>query len=141
MSENKAQPDASMEQVLSAIGRIIAEDQPAAHSGPREEPLELTQAVADDGTVSHLKPPPERIVAPATAAAASASFGELSEAENRRRRAGEVPIGGSDRTLEDIVRDMMRPLLQAWLDQHLAGLVERLVREEIARLAGDPKRP
>jgi cell pole-organizing protein PopZ len=39
------------------------------------------------------------------------------------------------RTLEDLVRDMMRPMLQHWLDDNLPVLVERLVREEIERVS------
>jgi len=35
------------------------------------------------------------------------------------------------------VREMLGPLLQTWLDEHLPGLVERLVREEIARVVGE----
>jgi uncharacterized protein len=138
MSDNKTPPDPSMEEILSTISRIITEDKPAATAEPNEEVLDLTEAVGDDGAVRHLHP--GAIASPATAAAAATAFGRLAEAETQSRRAGEVPIGGSGRTLEDIVRDMMRPLLQAWLDQHLPGLVERLVREEIARLAGDATR-
>jgi len=36
-----------------------------------------------------------------------------------------------------MVREMLRPLLQAWLDDHLPGIVERLVREEIGRVVGE----
>ena len=36
-----------------------------------------------------------------------------------------------------MVRNMLRPMLQTWLDEHLPGIVEKLVREEIARVAGD----
>jgi cell pole-organizing protein PopZ len=36
-----------------------------------------------------------------------------------------------------MVRNMLRPMLQTWLDEHLPGIVERLVREEIARVVGD----
>jgi cell pole-organizing protein PopZ len=39
------------------------------------------------------------------------------------------------RTLEDLVREMMRPMLKAWLDDNLPGLVERLVRAEIERVS------
>lgn len=39
------------------------------------------------------------------------------------------------RTLEDIVCDMMRPMLKSWLDDNLPGLVERLVRAEIERVS------
>ena len=38
-------------------------------------------------------------------------------------------------TLEDLVREELRPLLKAWLDQNLTPLVERLVKREIERIA------
>ena len=39
------------------------------------------------------------------------------------------------RTLEDLVREMLRPLLKAWLDDNLPGMVERIVRAEIERVS------
>jgi cell pole-organizing protein PopZ len=39
------------------------------------------------------------------------------------------------RTLEDLVREMLRPMLKSWLDDNLPGMVERLVRAEIERVA------
>ena len=39
------------------------------------------------------------------------------------------------RTLEDLVQDMLRPMLKSWLDENLPSLVERLVRAEIERVA------
>jgi uncharacterized protein len=39
------------------------------------------------------------------------------------------------RTLEDLVKEMLRPMLKAWLDDNLPGLVERIVRAEIERVA------
>ncbi|TGD98102.1 DUF2497 domain-containing protein [Methylobacterium nonmethylotrophicum] len=39
------------------------------------------------------------------------------------------------RTIEDLVQDMLRPMLKAWLDDNLPVLVERLVRAEIERVA------
>ncbi|HEY5066942.1 MAG TPA: DUF2497 domain-containing protein [Xanthobacteraceae bacterium] len=39
------------------------------------------------------------------------------------------------RTLEDLVREMLRPMLKTWLDENLPGMVERLVRAEIERVA------
>jgi cell pole-organizing protein PopZ len=39
------------------------------------------------------------------------------------------------RTLEDLVRDMLRPMLKSWLDENLPVIVERLVRTEIERVA------
>ncbi len=39
------------------------------------------------------------------------------------------------RTLEDLVREMLRPMLKSWLDDNLPGMVERLVRAEIERVS------
>jgi cell pole-organizing protein PopZ len=55
----------------------------------------------------------------------AASFGELTEAFSAYRR----------RSFEEIAEEMMRPMLQDWLDNNLPVLVERLVREEIERVA------
>jgi uncharacterized protein len=48
-----------------------------------------------------------------------------------------LPTGdGGDAQLEELVRQTLRPLLQAWLDANLPPLVERLVQAEIARVVG-----
>jgi len=39
------------------------------------------------------------------------------------------------RTLEDLVREMLRPMLKTWLDDNLPSMVERLVRAEIERVS------
>ena len=39
------------------------------------------------------------------------------------------------RTLEDLVREMLRPMLKSWLDDNLPSMVERLVRAEIERVS------
>jgi cell pole-organizing protein PopZ len=44
-------------------------------------------------------------------------------------------LSQSPRTLEDLVKDLLRPMLKAWLDDNLPPLVERLVRAEIERVA------
>jgi uncharacterized protein len=74
---------------------------------------------------------PSTLLAPETEAAASTSVGNL-----MRRLATErtlhVHRGGP--TIEDIVREELRPLLKQWLDTHLPDLVERLVQTEIERV-------
>jgi uncharacterized protein len=79
----------------------------------------------------------ERILSEATSDAAATAFARLGAVPSGRRAEGDLVIGAGDRTLEEIVRDTLRPLLQTWLDDHLPGLVERLVREEIARVVGE----
>ena len=55
----------------------------------------------------------------------AAAFGELSEAFAASRR----------RSFDELAEEMLRPMLQDWLDNNLPTLVERLVREEIERVA------
>ncbi|WP_458761030.1 PopZ family protein [Afipia sp. TerB] len=44
-------------------------------------------------------------------------------------------LSNNARTLEDLVKDMLRPMLKSWLDDNLPGLVERIVRAEIERVS------
>ena len=44
-------------------------------------------------------------------------------------------IGQNARTLEDLVKEMLRPMLKSWLDDNLPSLVERIVRAEIERVS------
>jgi cell pole-organizing protein PopZ len=45
-----------------------------------------------------------------------------------------VGIGRPGVTIEDLVREEVKPVLKAWLDSHLPSLVERVVRAEIGRV-------
>jgi len=46
-----------------------------------------------------------------------------------------TPLGNGARTLEDMVIELMRPLLKSWLDQNLPATVDRLVQKEIERIS------
>jgi len=67
------------------------------------------------------------ILSPEAAAGAEAAFSRLADSI-MSRAIGERPI-------EDITRELLRSMLKQWLDEHLPALVERLVREEIERVA------
>ncbi len=75
--------------------------------------------------------PVKRIISNQTAAAGTASFAHL---ENTIR------MGNMGDTMEDIVKQMLKPMLRSWLDENLPPLVERLVQEEIRKMAGIGKR-
>ena len=76
-------------------------------------------------------PPVSELVAPAAAAAAAASMGQLLRAVTQERSSA-IFRGGP--TIEDVVREEVRPMLKEWLDNHLPGIVERAVRAEIERV-------
>ena len=71
------------------------------------------------------------LVAPAAAAAAASSVSALMRTLASERTTATSRQGP---TIEDLVREEMRPLLKEWLDTHLPPLVERLVRTEIERV-------
>jgi cell pole-organizing protein PopZ len=56
----------------------------------------------------------------------SGAFGRLGAA---------VAAGSSPKTLEDIAKELLRPMLKVWLDDNLPPLVERLVQAEIERVS------
>jgi cell pole-organizing protein PopZ len=62
-----------------------------------------------------------------TAYAAQSSFNELAQALMTRAM--------GERSIEDLTQELLKTMLRNWLDAHLPGLVERLVREEIERVA------
>ncbi|WP_349434171.1 PopZ family protein [Pararhizobium sp. A13] len=70
------------------------------------------------------------IVSPAVGEQVARSFGDLALAIDSSAR----------RSFDEIAEDMLRPMLQEWLDDNLPTLVERLVREEIERVARGPRR-
>jgi cell pole-organizing protein PopZ len=65
------------------------------------------------------------LLSSATSAAVDSAFNTLAQ----------TVLVQNARTLEDLVREMLRPMLKSWLDDNLPGMVERLVRAEIERVA------
>jgi cell pole-organizing protein PopZ len=161
-----ASADPNMEDVLASIRCILREDEVAIPPPPRPSPkaaatdiLELTEdmLVVDQDQVppsvraveapqsppAPRMPPPvpadtpaepdHSLLAPAVAAAAAASVGTLLRAV-ATNRSNALTRGGP--SIEDVVRAELRPLLKDWLDAHLPGVVERLVRTEIERVLG-----
>ena len=142
MSDTKAKPEGqaepSMEEILASIRRIISEDaEPAKEAAPAPPPpppppasdvLELTDIVDD-------RPKGEGLVDDLVAATASDTLASLASARRRPVTDPGLLLGNGAVTLEDLVREELRPLLKAWLDQNLTPLVERLVKREIERIA------
>jgi hypothetical protein len=69
---------------------------------------------------------PERpLLSSTTSAAVDSAFNSLAH----------TVLVQNARTLEDLVREMLRPMLKSWLDDNLPGIVERLVKAEIERVS------
>ena len=79
------------------------------------------------------RPAGDRLMSDSTAGAAAAAFAQLAAIQREKRRADEFPMGLEARTLEDLVRELLRPMLQGWLDQKLPEILERLVKAELVK--------
>lgn len=151
--------DPSMEDILSSIKRIIAEEgddrpirQRRANAARPALPAALEERDEDTAPeevleLSHPMPPVQaRAEAPAEPEAAKpdadAAATLLSDRTAQATR-GAIdalsrllvkPEPQSDGTLEGLVREMLRPMLREWLDANLPNMVETIVAREIAKL-------
>jgi uncharacterized protein len=134
----------SMEDILASIKKVIAEEK------------ELRTAV------TAAPPPPEQAAAEPPGEEAAEDVLELDEplapaidlgpplldqevAETTRHSldmlsnvAATVPPAPTVNPLEEMIREMLRPILKQWLDEHLPRLVDEHVRREISRITGRP---
>lgn len=150
-----------MEEILSSIKRIIAEDKTidADRPAPRRKPitkpalqavpdpvsddndsevLELTNALSkeelgasEDGLGDRRKQ--ERLINDQKLIAMRKSLSALVDLDQTDSTTAGKPSGGT--SLEDMTREMMRPMLKQWLDDNLPTLVEELVAREIRRIS------
>ncbi|MGH1588462.1 PopZ family protein [Methylobacterium phyllosphaerae] len=91
--------------------------EPVAPPPPPPQPVLQAVRAPDPG--------PEALVSPATDASVSGAFNLLAH----------TVLTQNARTLEDLVKEMLRPMLKSWLDDNLPAVVERLVRAEIERVS------
>lgn len=149
MGDVSAEP--SMEDILSSIKRIIAEDgageggtrarrtpRPAAVGMPArpvaepEEVLELHELAPADEAGETVR---EDLVSPVAAEASRGSLDALTRMIARPE--ADPSPAGAGQTLDAFVADLLRPLLREWLDAHLPEMVEAMVAKEIARITGN----
>lgn len=136
----------SVEEILASIKKVIARDnrEHGLEERRRREKSGVSSAPRDDD-VLELRPESELVeenddsgddglLAGATRAAMSESFAALAMLSEPGARPQIVRSG--ETSLEELVREMLRPMLADWLEKNLPELVEKLVAAEIARIAG-----
>jgi cell pole-organizing protein PopZ len=126
--------DPSMEEILASIKRVIAEDGRAGAARPARgtRPVEAPRAPEDD--VLELSDPVTEADGLISTDVAEASRQSLAALSALKERTETLPQG--DGPLENVVREMLKPMLKDWLDRHLPEIVEELVTREIARITG-----
>jgi len=111
--------------------------QPSFHKIEPEDDLEFAESAAS----KNIQRTPAYDPPPALAAAASPpsppilSQTTVSAVESAFNALAHTVLSNNARTLEDLVKEMLRPMLKSWLDDNLPGLVERIVKAEIERVS------
>lgn len=121
-----------MAMVPPTVAKLPQQEPPVERSQPAAAPAFAEEPYRPEAPAAHAPQPssPAALVSAAVGAQVASSFGALAEAVE----------AGPRRSFDDIAKEMLRPMLQEWLDDNLPTLVERLVREEIERVARGPRR-
>ncbi|RMB05001.1 DUF2497 domain-containing protein [Eilatimonas milleporae] len=111
----------------------VFEPEPEPVPQPEPEPADLIAAEEEDVLeLTEVVPPAGRqasgIVSQPVENIAAQSFAHLSHLMV-------TGYNGADNTLEAVVREMLRPMLQAWLDENLPSIVQDAVEREVARIS------
>jgi uncharacterized protein len=110
-TQEPEQPPSGGFRTIDGQSDIVFDERPFEPPPPPRRPATLADA--------------EALISATTTAAVDSAFNTLAH----------TVLVQNARTLEDLVREMLRPMLKTWLDDNLPGLVERLVRTEIERVS------
>jgi cell pole-organizing protein PopZ len=111
-----ADPPAAGFRTIDGQSDIVFEDNP---------PENYSEPPAREAPRLQFPERPRALMSSSTSAAVDSAFNTLAH----------TILVQNARTLEDLVKEMLQPLLKSWLDDNLPGLVERLVRAEIERVS------
>jgi cell pole-organizing protein PopZ len=106
---------------------LAAEPEPAPAPPPKPAAKAPPPAPKPEPVRARAEPEEEAepLVSPQTGATVNAAFGQLTH----------TILAQNAKTLDDLVKEMLRPMLKGWLDENLPTIVERLVRAEIERVS------
>ena len=133
----------SMEDILASIKKVIAEEKElrtaVAEQAIDDAPLPEEAAAAEDEDVLELNEPlaPPQDLGPPLLDENVAGHSREALAQLQTVAAA-VPAAQQVNPLEDMVRDMLKPILKQWLDEHLPQMVDEHVKREISRITGRP---
>ncbi len=161
MMQHTGEP--SVEEILESIKKVIARENGPALSGPfssrRRAPAETIEPAAPEEAEEVLELDEDAMIAlaegqdeihrdemaaaqssdaPLTGEATSTAMRDNFAALAMLAQPGRQPqiVRSGETSLEELTRELMRPMLAKWLDEYLPGMVEELVKAEIARIAG-----
>jgi cell pole-organizing protein PopZ len=136
-SEAEIRPAAPEVEVFELTDEMAVPEapQPAFRKVDPQDDLEFTETAAaravhrrpafEPPPFESSAPPAQQILSRSTVSAVESAFNSLAN----------TVLSNNARTLEDLVKEMLRPMLKSWLDDNLPGLVERIVKAEIERVS------
>jgi uncharacterized protein len=134
LAEASPEPDSGIDEqsadILELTESMAALPPAAPASAPQFRTIDGASDVSFDDVAERPAPPAHseqdsQLISRSTRTAVDSAFNSLAQ----------TVLVQNARTLEDLVREMLRPMLKSWLDENLPGLVERLVRAEIERVS------
>jgi uncharacterized protein len=118
-----------------AVPSVAPPSQLAFHKIEPEDDLEFTESAASRAINRPPAYEPPAFDPPPAPQAAILSQTTVSAVESAFNTLAHTVLSNNARTLEDLVKEMLRPMLKSWLDDNLPGLVERIVKAEIERVS------
>lgn len=140
--------EASVEEILESIKKVIARDNRvgALEERRRRETQGVVEPASDDEAEEVLELGQDHLVDEDDAAGEQPLIADSVRESMQANLAalamlaepGVPPqiVRSGETSLEGLVREMLRPMLAQWLDTHLPGMVEAMVKAEISRIAG-----
>ena len=127
----------SMEDILASIKRVIAEEKEIRAAAPPPKPE------AEDEDVLELDQTMEAPIMPPVDLGPPLIEEEVADESRHKLEAlasvaATAPPPPQFNPLEEMIREMLRPILKQWLDDHLPGIVDEHVKREIHRITGRP---
>ena len=113
--EVMAPPEPEAPPVMDSPAEPYSEPEPTRAFRPEPEPMAPRPTTRE-----------EPLISPRAATVAASAFRELSAVAQPPRES---------RTLEDLAREMLEPMLRQWLDENLPRIVESAVRDEVERIS------
>jgi cell pole-organizing protein PopZ len=127
------QPEAEVFELTDEMAvPSVAPPQPSFQRVEPQDDIEFTESAASRAINRQpaydppsFEAPSQPILSQSTVSAVESAFNTLAH----------TVLSNNARTLEDLVKEMLRPMLKSWLDDNLPGLVERIVKAEIERVS------
>ena len=131
------QPDGEVLELTDemAVPSVAPPPQPSFHKIEPEDDIEFAESAAIRAINRAPAYEPPAFDPPPAPAGPILSQSTVSAVESAFNTLAHTVLSNNARTLEDLVKEMLRPMLKSWLDDNLPGLVERIVKAEIERVS------